>query len=61
MNANYDIADTFNVFFEGKYVEATSTTFSEGDGFYDTLFIQAIIRISLHNYSLLSLRLVACC
>ena len=35
------IIDTFNVFFEGKYVEATSTTFSEGDGFYDTLFIQA--------------------
>ena len=29
------------MFFEGKYVEATSTTFSEGDGFYDTLFIQA--------------------
>lgn len=41
VNANYDLADTFNVFFEGKYVEATSTTFSEGDGFYDTLFIQA--------------------
>ena len=41
INANYDLTDTFNVFFEGKYVEATSTTFSEGDGFYDTLFIQA--------------------
>ena len=40
INANYDLTETFNVFFEGKYVEAESETFSEGDGFYDTLWIK---------------------
>ncbi len=41
VNAFYDLTDTFIVFFEAKYVGSTSTAFSEGDGFYDTLFIQA--------------------
>ena len=40
LNANYELAPTFSVFFEGKYVNAESTTFAEQDSFYDTLFIQ---------------------
>ncbi len=40
LNGNYDLTDTFTVFFEAKFVEATSRTFSEQDTFYDTLWIQ---------------------
>lgn len=40
LNANYELADNFSVFFEGKYVKAESTTFAEQDTFFDTLFIQ---------------------
>ncbi|MEP1144448.1 MAG: TonB-dependent receptor [Henriciella sp.] len=39
LNSTYDLSDTMSLFFEGKYVRATSTTFSEGDTFYDTLAI----------------------
>ncbi|MHA7898941.1 MAG: TonB-dependent receptor domain-containing protein [Henriciella sp.] len=39
LNSNYDLSDTMSVFFEGKYVNAQSTTFAEQDTFYDTLFI----------------------
>ena len=39
LNTNYEISDTMSVFFEGKYVNAQSTTFEEQDTFYDTLFI----------------------
>lgn len=41
LNTTYDVTDTVSVFFEGKYVNARSTTFGEQDTFYDTLFIQA--------------------
>mgnify|MGYP001794114932 FL=1 len=41
VNSNYDISDNMNVFFEGKYVHAKSTTFGEQDSFYDTLEIRA--------------------
>ena len=41
INTNYDVTDTIGLFFEGKYVTATSTTFGEQDTFYDTLFIPA--------------------
>lgn len=40
LNGRYDVAPTFSVFFEAKYVNAESTTFGEQDSFYDTLFIQ---------------------
>lgn len=41
VNSNYDISDNMNVFFEGKYVHAESTTFGEQDSFYDTLEIRS--------------------
>lgn len=41
LNANYDLADNFRVFFEAKYVNAVSEFFEEQDSFYDTLFIPA--------------------
>ncbi len=40
LNGRYDVAPTFSVFFEAKYVNAESTSFAEQDTFYDTLFIQ---------------------
>jgi outer membrane receptor protein involved in Fe transport len=39
LNANYELAPNFSVFFEGKYVRAESTDFVEQDTFFDTLFI----------------------
>jgi len=39
LNAKYELADNFSVFFEGKYVRGESRTFSEQDTFFDTLFI----------------------
>ncbi|MEO0549207.1 MAG: TonB-dependent receptor [Pseudomonadota bacterium] len=41
MNSTYDLSDDMSLFFEGKYVNAQSTTFGELDTFYDTLFIPA--------------------
>lgn len=41
LNANFDVTNTFSVFFEAKYVTAESRTFGEQDTFYDTLFINA--------------------
>ena len=40
LNTSYELSDTMSVFFEGKYVNAESTTFGELDTFYDTLFIE---------------------
>ena len=40
LNGRYDIQDNLRVFFEAKFVEATSKTFGEQDSFYDTLFIR---------------------
>lgn len=39
LNSRYDVTDNFRVFFEAKYVNSKSTTFSEQDTFFDTLFI----------------------
>lgn len=41
LNTNYELSDTMSVFFEGKYVNAQSTTFGEQDTFYDTLVINS--------------------
>ncbi len=41
LNSNFDVTETFSVFFEAKYVRAESSTFGEQDTFYDTLFIPA--------------------
>lgn len=39
VNFNYELSDSTRFFFEGKYVEAESQTFSEYDTFYDTVAI----------------------
>lgn len=39
LNGNFEFSDTLTFFAEAKYVKAESQTFSEGDLFYDTLFI----------------------
>jgi iron complex outermembrane receptor protein len=39
LNGKYDVSDDLVAFFEAKYVKAESTSFSELDTFYDTLFI----------------------
>ncbi len=39
LNGNYQINEDLNAFFEAKYVKADTTSYSEYDSYYDTLFI----------------------
>lgn len=39
LNTSYQFTENLRGFFEGKYVNAESTTFAEQDSFYDTLWI----------------------
>ncbi len=41
LNGKYELSPNVTAFFEGKYVNAESSTFGEQDTFYDTLWIQA--------------------